>query len=111
MVSTMGKKLAKDDDGLTRPEAAAAKAYASGLGQADAYRAGFHGQSKPSTIHSKASVLFARPDIRARIRDLLRAAKISDITSVGGRPWAHGDMIPEPCRIPVHPTNPCTRVH
>ena len=83
MVSTMGKKLAKDDDGLTPQEAAAARAYASGLGQADAYRTGFHGQSKPSTIHSKASVLFARPDIKARIRDLLRAAKISDITSVG----------------------------
>ena len=79
----MGKKLARDDDGLTPQEATAARAYASGLGQADAYRAGFHGQAQPSTVHSRASTLFARPEIKARIRQLLREAKISDVITVG----------------------------
>ena len=76
-------KLARDDDGLMPKEAMAAKLFASGLNQSEAYRAAFGSRSKPSIVPSKASILFAKPEVKARIRDLLREAKISDITSVG----------------------------
>ena len=76
-------KLARDDDSLMQKEAMAAKAYASGLNQSEAYRRAFESRSKPSIVHSKASILFAKPEVRERVRQLLRAAKISDVTSVG----------------------------
>jgi len=76
-------KLARDDDGLMPKEAMAAKLFASGLNQSEAYRAAFDSRSKPSIVHTKASILFAKPQVRERVQQLLRAAKISDITSVG----------------------------
>ncbi len=76
-------KLARDDDGLMPKEAAAAKAYASGLNQSESYRRAFGSRSKPSIVHSKASILFGKPVVRERVRQLLRAAKISDVITVG----------------------------
>ena len=65
-------KLARDDDGLMPKEAMAAKLFASGLNQSEAYRAAFDSRSKPSIVHSKASILFAKPAVPlwgiARIR-------------------------------------------
>ena len=77
----MMAKIARDDDGLTPQEAATAAAHARGLNQSDAYRAGFGGRSKPSTVNSKASTLFAKPQMQGRVRELLRASKIQDVTS------------------------------
>ena len=74
-------KIARDDDGLTPQEAATAAAHARGLNQSDSYRAGFGGRSKPSTVNSKASTLFAKPQMQGRVRELLRASKIQDVTS------------------------------
>ncbi len=74
-------KIARDEDGLTPQEAATAAAHARGLNQSDSYRAGFGGRGKPETIHSKASTLFRKPQVRERVRALLRASNIQDITS------------------------------
>ena len=77
-------KLARDADGLSARESEAARLYASGMNQADAYRIAFnaHG-NKANSVYSRASILFAKANVRQRVRELLRAAKISDVTTVG----------------------------
>jgi hypothetical protein len=71
-------------DRLTPKEERAAALRARGYSQADAYRA-THNVSRATakTIHEKASRLFARKEIRARVRDILREARIEDIDSIG----------------------------
>ncbi len=71
-------------DGLTPQEAQACVYRAQGLSQSDAYRRAFNKpQAKPKTINEKACRLFARPATQARVIELLRAAKVQDIVSVG----------------------------
>ncbi len=71
-------------DGLTPQEAQACVYRAQGLSQSDAYRRAFNKpQAKPKTINEKACRLFARPATQARVSELLRAAKVQDIISVG----------------------------
>ena len=71
-------------DGLTPQEAQACVYRAQGWSQSDAYRRAFSKpQAKPKTINEKACRLFARPATQARVSELLRAAKVADIISVG----------------------------
>lgn len=71
-------------DGLTPQEAEAAKLRATGLSQAEAYRRAFKVQRmKPKKVYEKASTLFGRPAVKGRVRELLKAAKVQDLISVG----------------------------
>jgi hypothetical protein len=54
------------------------------MSQSDAYRRAYNVQrAKPKTVHEKASRLFARDKVKARVRELLRQARVTDIDSVG----------------------------
>ncbi len=73
-----------DEDGLTPQESRAAALLAQGLSQADAYRQAFEVKRlKPETVWNKASKLFGRCEVQARVRGLLKAARVEDIESVG----------------------------
>ncbi len=77
-------KLPRDDDGLSPQESRAAALRAQGMSQADAWRQAFNRpRVKPETAWTEASKLFAKPKVAQRVRDLLRAARIEDIESVG----------------------------
>ena len=58
-------------------------------GQAVAEAFGMHG-AKSSTLSEKGSRLLSRPEIAARVRELLAAAKILDIDSIG---QCHRDLL------------------
>ena len=69
---------------LTPREAQAAAYRAQGMSQSDAYRKAYNcRRAQQKTIHEKASRLFARDRVRARVRELLREARVQDIDSVG----------------------------
>lgn len=69
---------------LTPQEARAAVYRAQGMSQSDAYRRAYNvRRAQPKTVHEKASRLFARDRVRARVRELLRQARVEDIDSVG----------------------------
>ncbi len=73
-----------DGDGLTPKEAQACVYRATGLSQSDAYRRAFNVKRiKPETVWIKASKLFSRSEVQARVSELLNAAKVQDIVSVG----------------------------
>ncbi len=73
-----------DDDGLTPQEAQACVYRAQGLSQSDAYRRAFNVKRiKPETVWNKASKLFSRSEVQARVETLLKAARVEDIDSVG----------------------------
>jgi hypothetical protein len=75
---------ARDDDGLTLQESRAAVLKAQGLSQSAAWRQAFNRpRVKPETAWTEASKVFTRPNVAQRVRDLLRAARIGDIESVG----------------------------
>jgi hypothetical protein len=77
-------KMPRDDDGLTPQESRAAALRAQGLSQADAYRQAFDvKRATQKTVIEKASRLFAKGNMKARVRDLLKAARVTDIESVG----------------------------
>lgn len=59
---------------LTPKQEAFAQAVASGKTQAEAYRIAYNAEnSKPETIHSKASVLMADGKVKARVAELRKA--------------------------------------
>ena len=61
-----------------------ARLLACGYSQSDAYRLSHDvRRQKPETVHQKASRLAAKPEIKARKRELLQAARIEDIETVG----------------------------
>ncbi len=73
-----------DGDGLTPQEAQACVYRATGLSQSDAYRRAFNVKRiKPETVWNKASKLFSRSEVQARVGTLLKAARVEDIDSVG----------------------------
>ncbi len=77
-------KLPRDDDGLTPQESRAAVLRATGMSQAEAWRRAFNRpRVKPQTAWTEASKVFSRPNVSQRVSDLLRAARIEDIDSVG----------------------------
>ena len=77
-------KMARDDDGLSPQESRAAALLAQGLTQAGAYRQAFDvKRMKPETVWNKASKLFSRSEVQARVCELLKAARVQDIESVG----------------------------
>ena len=84
-----------DDGGLTPREAQACVYRATGLSQSDAYRRAFNVKRiKPETVWNKASKLFSRSEVQARISELLSVAKVQDLLSVGQ--W--GEMVLEGAR-------------
>ncbi len=73
-----------DGDGLSPQEAQACVYRAQGLSQSAAYRRAFNvNRIKPETVWNKASKLFSRSEVQARVGTLLRAARVEDIDSVG----------------------------
>ncbi len=79
----MAKRI-EDADGLTVVEAKAAALCAQGCSQSEAYRqATGTTRAKPETVHKRASDMFKRPQVRGRVKELLRLAKVADIISVG----------------------------
>jgi len=66
----------KDQNGLTPKQAHFARCVAGGMTQADAYREAYDPSegTKPETIHSLASRVMARGEVRARV-DAIIAAK------------------------------------
>jgi hypothetical protein len=71
-------------DELTPQQAQAAVYRAQGMSQSDAYRRAYNvRRAKPKTVHEKASRLFAQDKMKARVRELLRQARVTDIDSVG----------------------------
>ena len=77
-------KRVEDAGGLTPQEAQACVYRAQGLSQSEAWRRAFNKpRVKPSTAWNKASKLFNRSEVQARVETLLRAARVEDIDSVG----------------------------
>jgi hypothetical protein len=77
-------KRVEDQDGLTPQEAKACLYRVQGLDQTEAYRRAFDvGRQSQKTSTEKASRLFARGKLQARIQALLDAARVSDLLSAG----------------------------
>ena len=73
-----------DGDGLNPQEAQACVYRATGLSQSDAYRRAFNVKRiKPETVWNKASKLFSRGEVQARVREHLINSKLADIESLG----------------------------
>ena len=65
-------------------DAECARLYAAGKSQSEAYRLTHPGsRAKPNVIHDLACKLFAKPEVQARIAELLRNALVEDIISQG----------------------------
>ena len=80
----MGRKVARDEDGLSPQEAAWCRYRAQGLDQSAAYRQAWPGTgATPARINDMASRLGAKPRVQARVAALLRAARASDLDSDG----------------------------
>ncbi len=77
-------KMPRDDDGLSPQESRAAVLRAQGLTQADAYRQAFGvKRAKQKSVIERASRVFAKDNMKSRVRELLKAARVEDIDSVG----------------------------
>ena len=77
-------KRVEDQEGLTPQEAKACLYRAQGLAQTEAYRRAFDvGRQSQKTSTEKASRLFARGNVQARIETLLDAARVQDLLSAG----------------------------
>ncbi len=71
-------------DGLSPQEAEAARLRATGLSQVESYRQAFStGRAKQKTLYERSSKLFAKPEMKTRIRELLSASKLADLESLG----------------------------
>jgi len=73
---------AKRDDGLTAKQARFAALLAQGWTQAAAYREAYNADNmKPESVWPAASRLAADDKVRARVRELLRDARIEELDS------------------------------
>lgn len=71
-------------DTLTAKQEKFARGIAAGLNQSDAYRAAYSGsRMTPKQVWEEASKLRHKPKVSQRIEELLRVARIEDLTSVG----------------------------
>ena len=69
---------------LKPKHAEAARLYACGLTQSDAYRQSHDtSRMKPESVRVAACKLFGRTNVKQRVRDLLEAAGIRDIETTG----------------------------
>ena len=72
------------NDGLKPADERFTALLAQGLGQAEAYRRSHDcGRINPQRIHERASRLAAKPQVRARVHELLRDARVRDIDAAG----------------------------
>ena len=67
----------KDQGGLTPKQAHFARCVAGGMTQADAYREAYNpsDSTKPETIHTLASRLMAKDEIRSRVDSIMAAGE------------------------------------
>jgi len=78
-IESKGKRSGKLPNGLTAKQEAFAQALASGLSNADSYRASYDATSmKDNTIHTEASKLANNPAIANRVREILDAKAIKN---------------------------------
>lgn len=71
-------------DTLTAKQEKFARGIAAGLNQSDAYRAAYSAsRMKPELVWQEASKLRRNHKVARRIEELLRVARIEDLTSVG----------------------------
>ena len=71
-------------DGLTAAQYGFCKLVARGTSLTDAYKNAYNcRKALAKTINRKAAALYARPEIRTTIEQLVSASKIQDIDSVG----------------------------
>ncbi len=71
-------------DELTPKQAEFCRLVACGLNASDAYRQSHDAtRQRPTSVNVAASKLMARATIKQRVRELLRAARVEDVLSVG----------------------------
>ena len=93
-VDIKGKRTAKLPNGLTVKQEAFAQGLASGLSNADAYRAAYDASNmKDNTIHAEASRLSASPTISARVREILDGKAIKNSMFLDRQREKHSDRI------------------
>jgi hypothetical protein len=91
---TTNKRTGKLPNGLTVKQEAFAQALASGLSNADSYRAAYDATSmKDNSIHAEASRLAASPTISARVREILDAKAIKNSMFTDRQREKHSDRI------------------
>lgn len=67
-----GRDIRKNDDGLTPSQAEFALAVASGMTLADAYRSAYNAENmRPTSIYTAASLLMDRPAVAQRVKQVL----------------------------------------
>lgn len=73
----------KDQNGLTPKQAHFARCVAGGMTQADAYREAYDpkAETKPETIHTLASRLMARDEVRSRVEVIMAAKERAVVAS------------------------------
>ena len=86
----MPKKI-RDADGLTYGEGRFANFLAHGLSQKDAFRKAWpKSRATAACVHERASRLANSPAVKARVREILGAMKISDLDNA---PQAYQDLL------------------
>lgn len=91
---TTNKRTGKLPNGLTVKQEAFAQALASGLSNADSYRAAYDATSmKDNSIHAEASRLAASPTISARVREILDGKAIKNSMFTDRQREKHSDKI------------------
>jgi hypothetical protein len=88
------KRTGKLANGLTAKQEAFAQGLASGLSNADAYRAAYDASKmKDNSIHAEASRLAASPTISARVREILDGKAIKNSMFTDRQREKHSDKI------------------
>jgi hypothetical protein len=91
---TTNKRTGKLPNGLTVKQEAFAQALASGLSNADSYRAAYDATSmKDNSIHAEASRLAASPTISARVREILDGKAIKNSMFADRQREKHSDKV------------------
>lgn len=89
-----GKRSGKLPNGLTAKQENFAQALASGLSNADSYRAAYDATSmKDNTIHTEASKLACNPAIASRVREILGGKAIKNSMFADRQREKHSDRI------------------
>ena len=89
-----GRRSGKLPNGLTAKQENFAQALASGLSNADSYRAAYDAKSmKDNTIHTEASKLANNPAIASRVREILDGKAIRNSMFADRQREKHSDRI------------------
>jgi hypothetical protein len=89
-----GRRSGKLPNGLTAKQENFAQALASGLSNADSYRAAYDATSmKDNTIHTEASKLSNNPAIASRVREILDGKAIKNSMFADRQREKHSDKV------------------